>query len=79
MFDTYLQELATKDDVQSVKEDVQPVKEDVQSVKSDVRVLRDEVRKDIARLDKQMWAIKWMLALILAATVLPALKGLFRL
>ena len=79
MFDTYLQELATKDDVQSVKEDVQPVKEDVQSVKSDVRVLKDEVRKDIARLDKQMWAIKWMLALILAATVLPALKGLFRL
>ena len=35
------------------------------------------VREDISKLDKQLLVIKWMLALVVAVTVLPALKTLF--
>ena len=42
------------------------------ATKSDIAT----VRKDIAKLDKQLLVIKWMLALVIAVTVLPILKNL---
>ncbi|MBF0132190.1 MAG: DUF1640 domain-containing protein [Magnetococcales bacterium] len=42
------------------------------------RVRRDMATKDdIAKLDKELAIIKWMLALVIVVTVIPALKSLF--
>lgn len=60
--DSQLQELATKGDVLAIK--------------GDISVLRGELRETEARLAGQLILVKWMLALVVAATVIPALKTL---
>ena len=57
-------QLATKDDVIALREQM--------ATKDDVKALRG----DVVRMDKQLVVIKWMLAIVVAVTVLPALKAL---
>ncbi len=45
------------------------------ATKQDLKTLA--TRDDVASLEKQLLVIKWMLALVIAVTVLPALKTLF--
>ena len=52
-------------------------KGDIASVREDVARLDKRFQEDISKLDKQLLVIKWMLALVIAVTVLPALKTLF--
>ena len=73
--------MSTKDDVKAVKDDVRALWENM-STKDDVKAVKDDVktlRGDFVRLDKQLVVIKWMLAIIITATVLPALKTLLKL
>ena len=58
-----LEELATKADIQGVKHDIQDVRREIKELEVDIR---GELR-----------LIKWMLALVIAVTVLPALRTLF--
>ncbi|MBF0400890.1 MAG: hypothetical protein HQL90_09005 [Magnetococcales bacterium] len=46
------------------------------AIKGDIALLRAEMREFEARLTGQLTLVKWMLALVVAATVLPALKTL---
>ncbi len=52
---------------------------DALATKGDIReiVLNMATKEDIVRLDKQLLSIKWMLALVIAVTVLPTLRILF--
>ena len=66
-----LSELATKADLQAVK----------QELKSDMRALETTLKSDIREMDARIMGEirlnRWMLLLVVAATVLPALKTLF--
>ncbi len=63
--ETHLEELATKGDIQSVRAEIQLVRAEMAS------------KEDVNRIDKQLTIIKWMLALVVIVTVIPALKALF--
>ncbi len=51
------------------------------ATKGDLRELKGELKADIRELEARMMGeltlVKWMLALVIAVTVLPALKTLF--
>ena len=81
--------IAVRDDVIAVRDDVKAVRDDVIALqlatKDDVIALREQMatkddvkalRGDVVRMDKQLVVIKWMLAIVVAVTVLPALKAL---
>ena len=51
------------------------------ATKTDLSILREEMKSDMrameARLDGELKLNRWMLTIVVAATVLPLLKGLF--
>ncbi|MEO5345264.1 MAG: CCDC90 family protein [Magnetococcus sp. YQC-9] len=52
-------------------------KGDVALLKSDIRELKSDVRELETRIMAEINLLKWMLAVVVAATVLPALKSFF--
>ena len=65
---------AMKADMQA---DLQAVRTDMQGVKDDVQMLKSDIREMDARIMGEIRLNRWMLVLVIAATVLPALKTLF--
>lgn len=60
-------------------------KVDVLAIRNDISTLRSDIQEDIHRLGRRMDVIagelkltKWMLALVVAATVLPILKTVIK-
>ncbi|MBF0107897.1 MAG: DUF1640 domain-containing protein [Magnetococcales bacterium] len=64
--DTQLKDLATKGDTQEIKRDIKELEMRIDS----------RLEKDLASIRADILLIKWMLALVITATVLPALKSL---
>ena len=80
-----LADVATKADIRELKSDIRGLKSDMQvlesNLKSDMQVLESNLKSDIRELDARIMGEirlnRWMLLLVIAATVLPALKTLF--
>ena len=48
------------------------------ATKADLFTFRDEMRDRFARLDKELFLVKWMLGLVVAVEVLPLIKAIFK-